>query len=417
MKVQNNRDFLVKLFKVAVDFAHPKNCLYGKLPTDPANGRTIVLGAGKAAAAMAEVAHSQLSGTVMGCVVTRHGHGATGPTGGIEVIEASHPVPDQNSILAGQKILSLAQSATEDDRVIFLISGGGSALLCDPIPGLSLHEKANITNLLVKSGAPIEDINLVRRHLSNVKGGRLAAAAYRAEIHTFVISDVVGDDPALVASGPSISCAFNPERAIEIMEAAGYNVTDDLRNSIISRCEVQAPSHNVQIIAKASNSLNIIQQTAQKAGWIVHNLGGKLEGAASDMGRSHAAIAIDLLKQKGRHLLLSGGELTVKVNAKNGKGGPNLEYLTGLMQALGPQSNIEALAADSDGIDGSEDNAGAYMAKDSILRLGSLKMDCTYYLENNDCYTLFEALGGLIKTGPTRTNVNDIRMIAIEGRI
>ena len=386
--------------------------LSGVLPVGAANGRTIVLGCGKAAAEMALVARGQLAGAVVGCVVTRHGHGVGQTIADIEVIEAGHPVPDAAGLRAAQRIIALAGEAGPDDRVIFLISGGGSALLCAPAQGLGLAEKQAITAQLVRSGAPIEHINLVRRHLSRVKGGRLAAlaGARGAELHTFLISDVVGDNPALVASGPSIAAQFEPEAALALLERYGWRVTQDQSAAICANLAAAAAPHPVIVLAANADALAAIAARATANGWQVSSLGGALTGEASTTGRDHAAIAREYLARPGRHLLISGGELTVTGVGEHGCGGPNLEYLAGALSGLQPGDNIAVLAGDSDGIDGSEDNAGGYGEAGLAIPEALAKA-----LELHRTYVLFEALGGLLMTGPTRTNVNDIRMIAVGG--
>jgi hydroxypyruvate reductase len=406
---------LLAIFKAGVAAAAAPAALPGVLPKGvPVSGRTIVLGCGKAAAAMAEVAAAELEGAITGCVVTRFGHGALGTTGGIEVIEASHPVPDAASLAAGRRIRECAATACAGDRVIFLISGGGSSLLVDPIPGLTLATKARINDHLVKSGAAITDINCVRRHLSQVKGGRLAAAATAAagDMHSFVISDVVGDDPAVVASGPSIASPFEPKRALAILEQSGWPVDEALAGMICAAAPPPVPPHPVHVIADARTALDAASAHAAALGWPVIRIGDDLDGDAAETGRAHAALALEHAARRAPCLLLSGGELTVAVKAKGGRGGPNLEYLTGLMAALPPGAPIAALACDSDGIDGSEDNAGGWF--DAATRAPAA--DCAAALAANCTYDLFERLGSLIKTGPTRTNVNDIRLIAVGAR-
>ncbi|MBC2667648.1 glycerate kinase [Novosphingobium piscinae] len=407
------RDTLTGYFLAGTRAASAPQALAGRLPARPARGRTLVLGCGKAAAAMAEVAAAELPGAVSGCVVTRYGHGARGGTGAIRVIEASHPVPDAASLAAGATIRALAHSAQPGDRVVFLISGGGSALLCDPIPGLDLATKARITRHLVQSGAAIEEINCVRRHLSQVKGGRLAAAAAAAadDMHSFLISDVTGDDPAAIASGPTVACPFEPERALAILAGSGWEVGAELAAAVRAWPGTSAPVHPLEVIATGRTALDAIEQAARADGWQVQRPGDALTGDAAETGRAHAAQALALAGQPGRHLLLTGGELTVRVRAADGRGGPNLEYLTALMAALPAGAPVAALACDSDGIDGSEDNAGGWF--DAASR--AAPEACAAALAANRSYDLFERLGGLIKTGPTRTNVNDIRMIAVIG--
>lgn len=405
------RDELFAIFKAGVDAASAAAAMTAQLPVTPPQGRTIVLGCGKAAGAMAEVAAAHLPGAVTGCVVTRFGHGARWPTGAIEVIEASHPAPDAASLAAGRRIRDLAATARAGDRVVFLISGGGSSLLVDPIPGLTLETKAAINAHLVKSGVPIADINCVRRHLSQVKGGRLAAAAAAAagDMHTYVISDVVGDDPAVVASGPSIASPFEAERALSILAQSGLPVDEDLAAMIRAAAPPPVPLHPVHIIANARTALEAASSQALAQGWTVIRIGDDLQGDAAATGRAHAALALRHAAAGARCLLVSGGELTVTVRNREGRGGPNLEYLTGMMAALPEGAPVAALACDSDGIDGSEDNAGGFF--DAATRASATACDAA--LMANRTYDLFESIGGVIITGPTRTNVNDIRLIAV----
>lgn len=408
----SNRQLLTDYFLHGIAASSPRLTLPAVLPVTPPRGRTIVLGCGKAAAEMALVANEYLSGPITGCVVTRHGHNVSNPPAAIEVIEARHPVPDGLSLEAGRRLLALAKDASADDRVVFLISGGGSSLLCAPAPGLTFESKQAITDWLVRSGAGIEEINLVRRHLSQIKGGRLAAAAGAggAELLTYVISDVAGDDPALIASGPSIGAAFEPDAAIAILSRAGWDVTPELAAIIHENRPPEVPKHPVRMLATNADALKAISDRARQDGWNVVDLGGDLTGHAAETGQSHATIAREYRTRPGRHLLLSGGELTVLRASADGRGGPNLEYLAGLLGELSPTDPIEAVAGDSDGIDGTEDNAGGYIAA-----AWADPQAVAQALAVNRSYDLFERLGSLIKTGPTRTNVNDIRMIAVEG--
>lgn len=405
------REELFAIYKAGVDAASAPAALADRLPDLAPKGRTIVLGCGKAAGAMAEVAAAHLPGEVAGCLVTRFGHGARVNTGGIEVIEASHPVPDAASLAAGRRIRELAATARAGDRVVFLISGGGSSLLVDPIPGLALEAKASINDHLVKSGAPIADINCVRRHLSQVKGGRLAAAAVAAahDMHTYVISDVVGDDPAVVASGPSIASPFEPERALAILAESGWAVSGSLAAMIRAAAPPPVPPHPVHVIADARTALEAASAQALAQGWTVIRIGDDFDGDAAATGRAHAELALRHAAAGARCLLVSGGELTVTVRNRDGRGGPNLEYLAGLMAALPEGAPVVALACDSDGIDGSEDNAGGCF--DATTRASAA--DCEAALAANTTYDLFQRIGGLVVTGPTRTNVNDIRLIAV----
>ena len=407
-----HRQLLTDYFKHGVAVVSPRLKLPSVLPSAPPPGRTLVLGCGKAAAEMAQVAAEQLVGDVTGCVVTRHGHNVAFPPAAIEVIEARHPVPDGQSLIAGERLLELAAKAGPNDRVIFLISGGGSSLICAPAPGIGFAEKQAITDHLVRSGAGIEQINLVRRHLSRIKGGRLAAVAGArgAELLTYIISDVTNDDPALVASGPSIAAAFVPVQAIAILQSSGWSVPPHIAQAMRDNPSPSAPDHPVTTIATNADALNAVTERAKADGWAVINLGGQLTGDAAATGKAHAITAMEYSRKVGKFLLLSGGELTVANACKDGCGGPNLEYLTGLLSGLDPDMPIEAFAGDTDGIDGSEDNAGGYIAA-----AWAAHADCAGALASNRTYDLFNSLGGLIMTGPTRTNVNDIRMIAVEG--
>jgi hydroxypyruvate reductase len=361
---------------------------------------------------MAAVAARHLTGLVSGCIVTRHGHGVGVPIPGIEVIEARHPVPDGHGLEAGRKLMELAAEAGPDDRVQFLMSGGGSALLCAPAAGITFAEKQAMTDHLVRSGAPISSINLVRRHLSRIKGGRLAAlaGARGAELITYCISDVAGNDPALIASGPSIAAPFVPELALSILESSGWQVTDDLAKAVRANPPATSIDHPVHMLATNDDALDAIAVRAAADGWSVVDAGRALTGDAAEAGRRHAELAMDHASRPGRHLLLSGGELTVHNASKSGRGGPNLEYLTGLLSALNPLAPVCALAGDSDGIDGTEDNAGGYIEAQWAVDTGIAAA-----LAEHRTYDLFAKLGGLVITGPTRTNVNDIRMIGVEG--
>jgi hydroxypyruvate reductase len=406
------RELLTDYFVSAIAKVGPRATLPAALPSDRPIGKTILLGYGKAAAEMALVACEVLKGEVKGCVVTRHGHGVDLSLTGVEMIEARHPVPDTHGVAAAKRMLDLAASAGPDDRVIFLASGGGSSLLCAPAEGISLAQKQSITDILVRSGLAIKDINLARRHLSRIKGGRLGAiaGARGAQLITYVISDVAGDDPALIASGPSIAAAFEPDAALDVLRQAGIEVSEALERAIHSNHAAQCPAHQIYTLATNADALEHIEVRARADGWTIIDAGRSLSGDASEWGRNHAGLALSYTETPGRHLMLSGGELTVKQAKSDGRGGPNLEYLTALLAELPPDAPIEALAGDTDGIDGTEENAGGYMAA-SMANWDLARAA----LATNRCYDLFESLGGLIITGPTRTNVNDIRMIAVEG--
>ena len=408
-----DRQLLTDYFLHGVAATTAAQCLPPHLPRTPPSGRTIVLGCGKAAAGMAEVAVRHLAGPVSGCVVTRHGHGVAGTIAGVDVIEARHPVPDGDSVEAARRIIALASQAGPDDRVIFLISGGGSALLCAPAEGITLAEKQAMTDHLVRSGAAIGEINLVRRHLSRIKGGRLAAlaGARGAELLTCCISDVPDDEAALIASGPSITAPFEPEAAIAILEATGWPVSEAVADAIRANRPAQTAPHPVRMVATNGDALDAIARQAAADGWTLVDAGRALAGDAAEIGRAHAMLAMEHAGKAGRFLLLSGGELTVRHASKDGCGGPNLEYLGGLLSAIDPGAPVAALACDSDGIDGTEDNAGGYAEAGWARHPGLSEA-----LASHRTYGWFAGLGALVMTGPTRTNVNDIRMIAVEGR-
>lgn len=425
------QDWLIDLADTAVRAVHPDSLLPDMLPPPPA-GRTLVIGAGKAAAAMAAAlerawqAH-QSEAPLEGLVVTRHGHGierhdVDNPDGfppRIEVLEASHPMPDGLSEQAARRMLEAVAGLSEDDLVIALISGGGSALMSLPAPGIELEEKQAINRALLRSGAPISEINTVRRHLSAIKGGRLAAAAHPARVLTWLISDVPGDDPTLVASGPTLPDTSTPAGALAILERHGIVVADAVRHHLSDSADAPHPkdpgfaNDEVHVLARARDALEAARRKAEEQGVDVRVLGDDLEGEARELGRAQGRLAMALQAGLSAPLLLmSGGETSVTVRG-DGRGGRNVEYLLGLFQALAGAPGIHALAIDTDGIDGSEDNAGAHFAPQDWQRATTLGLDLDDHLSRNDAYTYFNALGRLIVTGPTRTNVNDFRAILV----
>lgn len=415
--------WLKQLATIAVSAVHPDTLLVpGQLPARP-SGRTVVIGAGKAAAAMAAAfertwAEVYPDVDISGLVVTRYGHGADCRY--IEVLEASHPMPDELGEKAAQRMLSAVTDLTSDDLVVALISGGGSALMTLPAHGLTLGQKQAINKTLLRCGAPIREINTVRRHLSSIKGGRLAVAAHPAKVVTYLISDVPGDDPTLVASGPTLPDATTPLDALEILERYSIDIPDAVRRHLVNDTTAPAPGSpeferdSSLVLAKASDALCAGETAAESAGVDVRMLGDDLEGESRELGRDHVALALRLQKEgiKKPLLILSGGETSVTVHGK-GRGGRNVEYLLGAFAALEGAVDIYALAIDTDGIDGSEDNAGALFGPNDWLRAQELKLDPTEYLARNDAYSFFEALDSLIVTGPTRTNVNDFRAILV----
>lgn len=415
------KSLLISLFEAAVAAADPAVVTPRFLPAAP-RGRLVVLGAGKAAASMAKAVEDHWPGALEGLVVTRYGHGV--PCSRIEVVEASHPTPDEAGQRAAARILEMAGGLGPDDLALCLISGGGSALLSLPAPGLTLADKQAINMALLKSGAPIGEMNAVRKHLSAIKGGRLATAAHPAPMLTLIISDVPGDDPAVVASGPTVADPTTFAQAREILTR--YGVTQP-RAALahLERAEDETPkpgdprlaSSEVKVIATARLSLEAAADVARSAGYAPIILGDAIEGEARAVGAEHAKLALAIARGQTQHalpcVLLSGGETTVTVRGK-GRGGRNSEYLLALALALDGARGVHALAADTDGIDGSEANAGAIVAPDTLARARAKGLDARALLDANDSYGLFEALDDLVVTGPTLTNVNDFRAILVE---
>ena len=405
--------FLRSLFDAAVAAAAPDACVPPYLPPPP-KGRTIVVGAGKAAAAMARAVEAHWAGPLEGLVVTRYGHSV--PTRHIAVVEAGHPLPDAAGAQAAQRILATVQGLDEDDLVLALISGGGSALLSLPAPDIALADKQAVNKALLNSGAPISEINCVRKHLSAIKGGRLALAAYPARVVSLIISDVPGDDPATVASGPTVPDATSLADARAVLEKYGIVPPPavaahlDLPESETPKPGDKRFAHDEnRVIANAKGSLEAAAEAVRRAGVTPILLGDDIEGEARVIAADHAKLA---LSQKAPCVLISGGETSVTVRG-SGRGGRNAEYLLALAIALGGQPGIHAIACDTDGIDGTEDNAGALLVPDSLARARSLGLDARAMLDDNDGYGFFSALGDLVVTGPTRTNVNDLRAILV----
>ena len=418
-------EFLRALFDAALAAANPLKAMVGHIPA-AVPGRTIVTGAGKAAAAMAHAFESLWPGMLEGLVLTRYGHAL--PCDRIEILEASHPVPDDAGKRAAQRILDMAHSLGPDDQMIFLASGGGSALLTLPAPGLTLADKQAVTRALLRSGATISEINTVRKHLSAIKGGRLAAAAAPARVITLAISDVPGDDPAVIASGPTVPdpTTFADARAV----LAKYRIDEPtavLDHLVSAAHETPKPRDPVfrdaqfELIASPQNSLQAAAVEALRRNVTPIVLSDRIEGEAREVARVHAAIALQLRSGEFRvgaqtvrlpAVLLSGGETTVTI-AGAGRGGRNAEFLLALAVALDGAEGISALACDTDGIDGTEDNAGAILYPDSIARAAARDISAKAALAENDGYGFFAALGDLVMTGPTLTNVNDFRAILV----
>lgn len=410
---------LQMLFKSAVAAASPASCLPPHLPSPP-RGQTLVIGAGKAAAAMAAAVEQHWPGPLSGMVITRYGHGV--PCRAIRVVEAAHPVPDTAGTQASQDMRDLLSGLTADDLVLCLLSGGGSALLAAPAPGLTLADKQAVTHALLKSGATIMEMNCVRKHLSAVKGGRLAQMAAPARVVTLMISDVPGDDPSTIASGPTLPDPSTRQQALAILER--YQITAppavrtwlaDPASETPKRPDALPPGHH-RIIATPAAALEAAAMRAQELGLTPIILGSDIEGEAGIVAQQHAAKVREILRGgtiPRPCVLLSGGETSVTMRGQ-GRGGRNAEFLLALAVELSGEPGIHALAADTDGIDGSEDNAGAWIGPDILQRAEQAGISATALLADNDAYGFFQALGCLLMTGPTRTNVNDFRAILIE---
>lgn len=414
------RAFLQGLFNAALDSVDANACLPPFLPPPPA-GRTIVIGAGKAAAAMARCVEAAWPGPLSGLVVTRYGHGV--PCARIEVVEAAHPVPDAAGREAAGRILHMVAQLGPDDLVLCLISGGGSALLALPAPGITLEHKQQLGRALLRSGASIGEINCVRKHLSRIKGGRLGLACSPARVVTLLISDVPGDDPATIASGPTLPDSTSCADALAVLAkygiAAPAEVLEHLRSGAGETPKPGDPrfaGHTVQVVAGAQTALDAAAAYARRAGVAAHILSDAMEGEAREVGIVHAALARQVARRGQPFarpcVILSGGETSVTVRGQ-GRGGRNAEFLLSLAVALGGEAGVHALACDTDGIDGSEDNAGAWCGPDTLARAAALGLSARAMLANNDGYGFFSALGDLVVTGPTRTNVNDLRALLI----
>lgn len=417
--------FLLDLFQTVVKAAHPRNCLPARLP-EPGR-RTIVIGAGKGSAMMAHELEKRWPGTLEGTVVTRYGHAV--PCENIEIIEAGHPLPDENSVRAARTILDSVKSLYPDDLVITLISGGGSALLCLPPDGISLAEKMAVNSALLKSGATISEINCVRKHISAIKGGRLAQAIAPARLVTWMISDVPGDDPSMIASGPTVPDNTRVEAAMRIIRQYDIQLSDGIRRYLTSPLAATVDKSDPifkgassQIIASPIQSLRVARQMAEKGGFNVLCLGDALEGEALEVGKVHAGIARSIIRfgipVEPPAVLLSGGETTVtfsreQLGTETGKGGPNQEFLLGLALSLDSHHGIHAIACDTDGMDGSEPVAGALIHPDTLERATRKKLSIRDAIQSHNSYQFFDNLGDTVHSGPTYTNINDFRAILL----
>jgi hydroxypyruvate reductase len=429
MLMSKPAELLRSLYDAAVARALPQRVMGAHLPPPP-KGRTLVLGAGKAGGAMAAAVDAlwPREAPLSGLVVTRYGHvpPAYKQAGGrIEVVEAAHPVPDQAGARAAERIVGLTQGLGADDLVLCLISGGGSALLSLPAEGITLADKQAINQALLRSGAAIDEMNCVRKHLSAVKGGRLAALCAPAQVLTLLISDVPGDDPALIASGPTVADPSTCAQAQAILRRYGIAVPEVVQRGLESGAletpkpgDARLAGQRVELIATPQQSLEAAAARARELGLAAHILSDEIEGESREVGKVHAALARAVARRgapfRAPCVLLSGGETTVTVRGPGGRGGRASEFLLGCTLALQGEPRVHVLAADTDGIDGVEDNAGALAGPETLQRAAALGLNARDALERNDAYTFFSQLGDLLVTGPTFTNVNDFRAVLIE---
>jgi hydroxypyruvate reductase len=414
------RELLVKMFEAAVESAQPDHCVPLHLP-EPGLGRTIVIGAGKASAAMARALEKSWDGPLSGLVVTRYGYAV--PCERIEIVEAAHPVPDEAGLRAARRMMDLVSGLSADDTVICLISGGGSSLLPLPLEGISLEDKQNVNRALLASGATISEMNCVRRHLSGIKGGRLAAACHPARVVTLLISDVPGDRPCDIASGPTVGDPSTCADALAIVRRYGIELPAAVREVLESgRGESVKPGDprlahcETRMIATPQMALEAAAQVAREAGITPYILGNAIEGEARDVGKAMAGMARQVAEYGQPFarpcVMLSGGETTVTVRGQ-GRGGRNVEFLLSLGLTLEGHAGIHAMAGDTDGVDGQEDIAGAVLAPDTLARAWELGIKPADSLQNNDGHGFFGALGDSVVTGPTLTNVNDFRAVLV----
>ncbi len=418
----NPLDLLDQMFAAAVQAALPGVCVPPHLPDVPENGRLVVVGAGKASAAMAKAVEDNWAGPLQGLVVTRYGYGV--PCEKIEIVEAAHPVPDAAGLKAATRILDIARGLRGNDILLCLISGGGSALLTMPAEGMVFEEKQNINNALLRSGATISEMNCVRKHLSGIKGGRLALAAHPAKVISLLISDVPGDDPSVIASGPTVGDDTTYADARAILEKYKIELSPAVRSILESEPD-ETPTtddprlggNKTKLVALPKTSLEAAQKVAAAAGYTPFMLGDDLEGEARTVATDHASLALQIKRGEGPVqppcALISGGETTVIVRGP-GRGGRNSEYMLAMAEHLNSEEGIHAMACDTDGIDGTENNAGARITPDTLQRAREHNQTPSKSLESNDSYGFFQVIGDLVVCGPTYTNVNDFRVILID---
>jgi hydroxypyruvate reductase len=418
------RAFLRALFDAAVARAQPSRIVAMHLPHPP-KGRTLVLGAGKAAASMAAAVEAAWpsDAPLGGLVITRYGHAHEG-CARIEVVEAGHPVPDAQGLAAAHRLFALTRGLTEDDLVLCLFSGGGSALMPMPVDGLSLEDKRAVHRALLASGASIDEMNCVRKHLSGIKGGRLGIACAPARVVSLLLSDVPGDAPDVIASGPTVPDTTTCAEALAVLARYGIDIPPGAYHGLTSGAyetpkpdDARFAGHETRVVATARDSLLAAAEFARVHGVAAHVLADDVEGESREVGKVHAALARSVARRGEPFarpcLLLSGGETTVTVRNQGARGGRATEFLLGTALALAGEPGVHVLAADTDGIDGSEENAGAFVGPDTLARAEARGISARAALEANDAYTFFAALGDLLVTGPTRTNVNDFRALLI----
>ena len=414
---------LRRMFDAAVASAQPARCVPPHLPRpeDLGQGRLVVIGAGKASAAMAQAVEEHWPGPLSGLVATRYGYGAS--CSRIEIVEAAHPVPDEAGLRAAQRMLETVQGLRPEDIVLCLVSGGGSALLPLPLPGLTLADKQAVNRAMLASGATISEMNCVRRHLSAIKGGRLAAACHPARVIALVMSDVPGDQPLDIASGPTVADPTTCEDALAIVRrhrlvlpAAALALLESGRGESVKPGDPRLARAEIRLIATPQAALEAAAAVAEEAGYAAHILGDAIEGEARDVAKVMGGIALQVAARRQPFappcVLLSGGETTVTVRGR-GRGGRNVEFLLSLALALDRRACVHALAGDTDGVDGQEEIAGAVLGPGTLARAEALSLRARERLDDNDAHAFFEALGDSVVTGPTRTNVNDFRAVLI----
>lgn len=418
-----HRAFLTELFDAAIAAADPKLALAAHLPEKPI-GRTIVIGAGKGAAQLAAAFEELWGDAVEGTVVTRYGYACE--TQNVTVLEAAHPVPDAAGLAASEALFQQVQGLSADDLVVALVCGGGSALLAAPAEGLSFADEVALNEALLASGAPIGAMNAVRKQVSGIKGGRLAAACAPARVVSLVVSDVPGDDPAQVASGPTVPDPVGRAEALKAVADYGIVLPDAIA-AHLAKAPEDAPQpddprfarNEVHVVASAAISLEAAAAKAEAAGWPAVILSDAIEGEAREVAKMHGAMTREVVRRnrpfKAPLVMLSGGETTVTLRGKGGRGGRNSEFLLSLAMELDGVAGVTALAADTDGIDGSEDNAGAFADGTTAVAMREAGVDPAQALAGNNAYTAFDAVGEIFAPGPTGTNVNDFRAILIEG--